>query len=179
MSEEIKDSQLEAEEEQQESKPKKKKTFIIIGGIMLLVLLIQTAIIIFMYFGSVDSSDKNEENATAEKQEEEEEEVPTAKYLLDSFMVNLRATGTADNYLRATIYLEYELNDDEQLDVLLEEKKVDIQNEIIKHIRTKTLSDVRSIDSIEVLGEEVQGIVNELLESESIVKVHFSEFLYN
>lgn len=178
MSEEIKDSQLEAEEEQQESKPKKKKTFIIIGGIMLLVLLIQTAIIIFMYFGSVDSSDKNEENATAEKQEEKEE-VPTAKYLLDSFMVNLRATGTADNYLRTTIYLEYELNDDEQLDVLLEEKKVDIQNEIIKHIRTKTLSDVRSIDSIEVLGEEVQGIVNELLKSESIVKVHFSEFLYN
>lgn len=176
MAEEVQENQTE--EIQTEEKPKKKKIFMILGGIVLLVLVAQTAIIISMFLGSKSSTDESPAEQEA-AQVEEEEEIPTEKFLLDEFMVNLKSTGTADHYVRATIYLKYEINEDEDLATVLEEKKIDIESEIIKHLRKKTLNDMRSIDSVEVLSTEIKDIVNEVLKTESITEVLFSNIVYN
>lgn len=176
MAEEVQEKQVE--ETQSEEKPKKKKTFVILGGVVMLVLVVQTAIIVSMYLSS-NNSDSSTDTSAEKEVAEVEEEVPTEKFLLDDFMVNLKSTGTADHYIRATIYLKYELNEDEELATLLEEKKVDIESEIIKHLRKKTLDDMRSVDSVEILSEEIKNITNELLKTESITEVLFSNIVYN
>lgn len=180
MAKKKKEAVSEEVETEVKEKPKKNKVMVIFGAIILLVLIAQTALIVSMYMGSKASPET--EVATEEveeKEEKEEEEIITEKFPLDSFMVNLKSKGSADHYLRATITLKYEVKEDEELAVTLEADKVEIQDKIIQLIRTKTLEEVRNVDSTEILRAEIVELVNELLDSESILEVYFSEFIAN
>ena len=168
----------ELEEVETEQKPKKNKLLLVVGAIIILLFAVQTGLVVSMYLSSKEPAEKQ----TAQEDEEEalvEEEFDTEYYTLEEMILNLKTTGSSDRYLRATINFEYKLEKDEELAVKFEEKLIKLQHEIIRLVRTKTTEEVRSVEGLDALSEEIRLLANEMLKTDSIIAVNFTRFSSN
>ena len=120
--------------------------------------------------GEEAGAEEVEEEAAAEG-EGEHGELPGAMMQLDTFIVNLQVKGS---FLKTTISLEFA---EPELPHTVENDTPKIRDAIIRVLSTRTANDILNKDGKEKLGEEIKKVVNEVLESEDVVKVYFTEFI--
>ena len=169
-----------AEEEEKEggetkSSGGKKKLFIIIGAVVLLLAIGGGAFFAMSGKKAPEGEEGAEEADAAEEEaggaEGEKGELPGAIMPLDTFIVNLQVKGS---FLKATINLEFA---EPELPATVENDTPKIRDGIIRIMSVKTANDILSKEGKEKLAEEVKKVVNEVLESEDVVKVYFTEFI--
>lgn len=96
---------------------------------------------------------------------------------MGSLLVNLADNG-GQNFMRLSPVLEYEKNkENKKLPEELTRKKVILQDNIIRVIRKKKLSDVQHPESIDKVAVELRDEINKNLEFGKIHRVYFTEYL--
>lgn len=103
--------------------------------------------------------------------EGEQGELPGAIMQLDTFIVNLQVKGS---FLKTTINLEFA---EPELPKTAENDTPKIRDAIIRVMSAKSANEILVKDGKDKLGEEIKKVVNEVLESEDVVKVYFTEFI--
>lgn len=95
-------------------------------------------------------------------------------YPLESMQVNL-GNVERGNYLRTTIHLEYENKKHESV---LNQSMTQVKATILETLRSKSLTDINTVENTKKLGDEIKDKVNEVLDLDVISDVYFIEFLY-
>ncbi len=95
-------------------------------------------------------------------------------YPLESMQVNLADTDR-DVFLRTTLHLKYT---GEENTLILDADLPQIKARIIEILRSKTLSDIKTIEKTSQFAQSIKDEINELLGQDIITEVLFIEFLY-
>jgi flagellar FliL protein len=95
-------------------------------------------------------------------------------YELPERVINLGDTGGI-RYVRVRIVLEFSKN--EKMTQELEHKNAQVMEEILRIFRSKTVEDIRPIDTEGKLKTEIINALNSKLESGKIERVYFTDFL--
>ena len=149
-----------------------KKAIIILSSVAL-VFMVLVGSGFFMMWTKIASLMPPEE--VVEEIPEEAEEVMTLgdMFPLDSFVVNL-ADASGKRYLRATMQLE--LAPDEDIE-LFEKRLPQIRDVVLTILPTKEFKDIRTVEGKSTLRTEIMDKLNELLGSESVANIYFTEFV--
>lgn len=154
-----------SKETQEENQPKgeaKLKVGIIIVG---LIAVMQLGILVFIFKDPIISTVSG---FIPEKVEE------ILDYPLDSMQVNL-ADQDRDIFLRTTLNLRYT---DADNTAILDSNLLQMKARIIEILRSKKLSDIKTIEKTNQFAQYVADELNELLGHDIIKDVLFIEFLY-
>ncbi len=154
-----------AKEDQEETQPKgggKLKIGIIIVG---LIAVMQLAILVVIFKDPIIATVSG---LIPEKVEE------VLDYPLDSMQVNL-ADQDRDVFLRTTLNLRYTNSDNT---AILDANVIQMKAKIIEILRSKKLSDIKTIEKTNQFAQYVADELNELLGQDIITEVLFIEFLY-
>jgi flagellar FliL protein len=164
MAEEKKEGEAEA--------PKKSKKLVIIVALVLVLIL--GGVGAFFALGSSDK-EKSDDPFLEEELEEEGAEghavLPPAVLPLETFIVNLQVKGS---FLRTTIQLEFA---EPELPHTIENDVPKIKDIIIRTLSNKSSSELLMSDGKDKLRSEIRDKVNEVLGSEDITQVYFTEFI--
>lgn len=163
MAEEKKEGEAEA--------PKKSKKLVII--VALIVVLILGGVGAFFALGSSDKG-KGEDPFLEDEYEEDDGghgALPPAVLPLETFIVNLQVKGS---FLRTTIQLEFA---EPELPHTIENDIPKIKDIIIRTLSSKSSSELLMSDGKDKLRSEIRDKVNEVLGSEDITQVYFTEFI--
>lgn len=95
-------------------------------------------------------------------------------YPLESMQVNL-GNVERGNYLRTTIHLEYE---NKKHEAVLNQSMTQVKATILETLRSKSLSDINTVENTKKLGDEIKDKVNDVLDLDVVSDVYFIEFLY-
>lgn len=132
--------------------------------VLVTVLAISTALVIT----KVSRSD-----AAAKQEHAKEAKKEAGKFIqLDAFTVNLASGG---NYLQAAVAFEIEEN--EELEKELEDRKPQVNDTIITILSSKTIDDVSTVDGRQNLKAEIKKAVDSLLSYGKIERVYFTSFI--
>jgi len=151
--------------EVQKKKPGKGKKIII----LLLILLVPAAISTYYFLGKADTEGAKTVFA---KKDKENYEIMS----MGSLVVNLKDQGVC-RYLRVSPVLQYAKNS--KLADELNEKKYLLEDSMITCLRSKTFSEVRPVESVEDLKEDLKEIINSNLSQGKIEGIYFVEYLLN
>ncbi|MCF8009900.1 MAG: flagellar basal body-associated FliL family protein [Clostridiales bacterium] len=106
--------------------------------------------------------------------EKEDEQKPTSTLDMGSIIVNLADPG-GSRYLKAEIILEYPENKDFTSE--LEKKEYMLTDTVIKILRSKEVEDIRPLDKVPVLKNEIKKAVNKRITRGEVTRVFFTEFI--
>ncbi len=177
--------------EKKEEPTKSSNKLLIIVVIALLFLIITVGVGLFFVI-SQNSNDKNKSEDSAKSSEEEpdseleeiEEGISTgAIFPLETFIVNLKIKGS---FLKTDIQLvfsdpsilkegEGESEGGSKIDINSQIPR--IRDVIILTLSSKSAPEVLSIEGKEQLREEIRNGVNEVIGSEEVIQVLFTEFI--
>jgi flagellar FliL protein len=106
---------------------------------------------------------------------EEVEEVTAVgeMFPLDTFVVNLADPG-GKRYLRATMQLE--LVPEEKMETL-EQRLPLIRDVVLMILPTKEFEDIRTVEGKSALRTEILDKLNEVLNTDSVANIYFTEFV--
>ncbi len=161
----------EQEQEQEEGKGGKKK-LILIAVIALLLIGGGGAAYKFLV---LDKKAEEEKKPNTEQIEKEVKNIENLGIMFEvgTFVVNL-ADKDADRYLKVTVVLEIE---NEQVKQEVEKRLPQIKDAITTLLFTKTSKELKTIDGIEKLKEEIIKRVNALLPLGGVKNVYFTDFV--
>ncbi len=161
----------EQEQEQEEGKGGKKKLIIILA----LVLVLLGGGGAAYKFLVLDKAKEEEKKPNTEQIEKEVKDIENLGIMFEvgTFVVNL-ADKDADRYLKVTVVLELE-NDQVKMEV--EKRLPQIKDAITTLLFTKTSKELKTIDGIENLKEEIIKRVNALLPLGGVKNVYFTDFV--
>jgi flagellar FliL protein len=161
----------EQEQEQEEGKGGKKKLIIILA----LVLILLGGGGAAYKFLVLDKAKEEEQKPNTEQIEKEVKDIENLGIMFEvgTFVVNL-ADKDADRYLKVTVVLELE-NDQVKMEV--EKRLPQIKDAITTLLFTKTSKELKTIDGIENLKEEIIKRVNALLPLGGVKNVYFTDFV--
>ncbi len=161
----------EQEQEQEEGKGGKKKLIIILA----LVLVLLGGGGAAYKFLVLDKAKEEEQKPNTEQIEKEVKDIENLGIMFEvgTFVVNL-ADKDADRYLKVTVVLELE-NDQVKMEV--EKRLPQIKDAITTLLFTKTSKELKTIDGIENLKEEIIKRVNALLPLGGVKNVYFTDFV--
>ena len=161
----------EQEQEQEEGKGGKKK-LILIAVIALLLIGGGGAAYKFLV---LDKKAEEEKQPNTEQIEKEVKNIENLGIMFEvgTFVVNL-ADKDADRYLKVTVVLEIE---NEQVKQEVEKRLPQIKDAITTLLFTKTSKELKTIDGIEKLKEEIIKRVNALLPLGGVKNVYFTDFV--
>lgn len=169
-----------AEEKKEEGAeaPKSKKKLVIIVAV--LVLVIGGGVGAFLASGKSGKTEEaaSEEGAHGESAAEGGAEgeggpvtLPPAVLPLETFIVNLQVKGS---FLRTTIQLEFA---EPELPKTIESDVPKIKDAIIRILSAKSSSELLTTEGKEKMRSEIRDGVNEVLGSEDVTQVFFTEFI--
>ncbi len=167
-----------AEEKKEEGAeaPKSKKKLVIIVAV--LVILIGGGVGAFFALGKSDSgAEASAEDGHGEEEGGEHGEhgeggvLPPAVLPLETFIVNLQVKGS---FLRTTIQLEFA---ESELPHTIESDIPKIKDAIIKILSGKSSAELLTVEGKDKMKSEVRDGVNEVLGSEDVTQVFFTEFI--
>jgi flagellar FliL protein len=152
-----------------------KKAIIIIAGIMFVFMALVGGGFYMMWVKIVSLMPPEEviEEVVEEEEEEEEAVVIGEMFPLDPFVVNL-ADGNGKRYLRATLQLELA---PEQAAATFEQRLPQIRDVVLTILSTKEFENIRTADGKMSLRTEIIARLNELLNSESVANLYFTDFV--
>ena len=159
------------EQEQEEGKGGKKKLIIILA-LVLVLLGGGGAAYKFLVLDKAKEKEKKPNTEQIEKQVKDIENLGIM-FEVGTFVVNL-ADKDADRYLKVTVVLELE-NDKVKQEV--EKRLPQIKDAITTLLFTKTSKELKTIDGIENLKEEIIKRVNALLPLGGVKNVYFTDFV--
>jgi flagellar protein FliL len=154
-----------------EETPKSNKKMVIIMAVALVL-----GIGIPGAFFALSGSDKKTDDAFLEDEYDEHGAegmagLPPAVLPLETFIVNLQVKGS---FLRTTIQLEFA---DAQLPHTIESDIPKIKDAIIRTLSNKSSSEILTMEGKDKLRGEIRDSVNDMLGSEEITQVYFTEFI--
>lgn len=97
--------------------------------------------------------------------------LPPAVLPLETFIVNLQVKGS---FLRTTMQLEFA---DPQLPATIESDVPKIKDAIIRALSSKSSSEILTVEGKDKLRGEIRDSVNDMLGSEEVTQVYFTEFI--
>ncbi len=159
------------EQEQEEGKGGKKKLIIILA-LVLVLLGGGGAAYKFLVLDKAKEEEKKPNTEQIEKQVKDIENLGIM-FEVGTFVVNL-ADKDADRYLKVTVVLELE---NEQVKQEVEKRLPQIKDAITTLLFTKTSKELKTIDGIENLKEEIIKRVNALLPLGGVKNVYFTDFV--
>jgi len=162
----------EQEQEQEEGKGGKKKLIIIVG-LLLVILAGGGAAYKFLVLDKKAEEEKNKPNTEQIEKEVKDIENLGIMFEVGTFVVNL-ADKDADRYLKVTVVLEIE---NDQVKQEVEKRLPQIKDAITTLLFTKTSRELKTIDGIENLKEEIIKRVNALLPLGGVKNVYFTDFV--
>lgn len=163
----------EKKEEAEAPAPKSKKKLVIIVALVLVLVL--GGVGAFLAMGGKKAPAEGEEEYLEEEHAEGGDghggPLPPAVLPLETFIVNLQVKGS---FLRTTVQLEFA---EPELPVSVENDVPKIKDAIIRILSSKSSSEVLMSDGKEKLRGEIRDAVNEVLGSEEVTQVYFTEFI--
>lgn len=159
-----------------EAKPKgSKKLIIIIVAVVLVLVLGGVGAFLALSHKKPAEGEEGAEGAAAEEEEGGKEEglaeLPGAVLPLEVFIVNLQVKGS---FLKSNIQLEFA---DPEPPLGIDNDVPKIRDKIIRIVSSKSAQELLSPDGKEQLRNEIKEGVNEVLGSEDVVQVYFTEFI--
>ncbi len=161
----------EQQQEQEEGKGGKKKLIIIL--VLVLALLAGGGAAYKFLVLDKAKEEKNQPNTEEIEKEVKDIENLGIMFEVGTFVVNL-ADKDADRYLKVTVVLELE---NEQIKNEVEKRLPQIKDAITTLLFTKTSKELKTIDGIENLKEEIIKRVNALLPLGGVKNVYFTDFV--
>ena len=165
----------EKKEEAEAPAPKSKKKLVIIVALVLVMVL--GGVGAFLAMGGKKEAVEGEEEYLEEEGEHAEGgdghggPLPPAILPLETFIVNLQVKGS---FLRTTVQLEFA---EPELPASAENDMPKMKDAIIRILSSKSSSEVLMSDGKEKLRGEIRDAVNEVLGSEEVTQVYFTEFI--
>ncbi len=162
----------EEKKEKTEEAPKNNKKMVIIMAVALVL-----GIGIPGAFFAMSGSDKSKDDAFLEDEYDDSGAsggvagLPPAVLPLETFIVNLQVKGS---FLRTTIQLEFA---DPQLPHTIESDIPKIKDAIIRTLSSKSSSEILTVEGKDKLRGEIRDSVNDMLGSEEVTQVYFTEFI--
>ncbi|HMO18400.1 MAG TPA: flagellar basal body-associated FliL family protein [Oligoflexia bacterium] len=151
--------------------PKSKKKLVIIVAVVLVLVL--GGVGAFLAMGKKEPVEGDDEYLEEEivGAKGKGANLPPAVFPLETFIVNLQVKGS---FLRTTIQLEFA---EPELPASLENDVPKIKDAIIRILSSKSSSEVLMTDGKDKLRGEIRDSVNEVLGSEEVTQVYFTEFI--
>ena len=167
----------EEEEKKEEEKPKSNKKLIIILAVVGILVLGGVIGGVMMLGKSKKAEDAEAtEEATAEGEapaegEAAQGELPGAVLPLETFIVNLSVKGS---FLKANVQLQLSSPEEPKT---MEHDIPKIRNAIIRILSNKEAKDVLNNEGKDKLRDEIKAAVNQVLGTEEVSDVYFTEFI--
>jgi flagellar protein FliL len=163
--------ELENEEIEEPKSSSKKFIFIGVGVVVLIVGVLGALFALGVIGGGGESNSDEAQTAEVEIKLPEKEDRPTVP--LEEFVVNL-ADAEQARYLKAKVELEVA---NEEVKVSCEGNLPAIRNSLVELLSSKTFSQIRDIRGKTRLRQEIIVRLNEILGTNGITQVYFTDFI--
>jgi flagellar protein FliL len=149
------------------------KILIALIGVFLLVVVAMGGGFFMMWNKMSSMNVQNGEVAENDTEDEEVVETMGPTKRLETFIVNLADKG-GKRYLRVSIDLEL---DKEETVKVVEKRLPKIRDAILMILPTKKYEDIDTVEGKSALRNEILTKINELMKSEEIKNIYFTEFV--